>query len=200
MTGGPDAAPRPPRGEARRALILEAALQVVGEEGAGAVTHRRVAAAAGLPLAATTYWFSSKDALLAEAYRLAADRDIARMQALAGTYADAAATDLAGALTDLLVAELAGSRTPLIASYALWIEAARRPELREIEHAWTAAYVDLTRQVLKRAGSPDPVTDAELVVATLDGLLLHQLAAGPGDPAVSLRPAVTRLVGALLRP
>jgi DNA-binding transcriptional regulator YbjK len=191
--------PRPPRGEARRALILEAALRVVGEEGVGALTHRRVAAEAGLPLAATTYWFRSKDELLAEAYRVAADRDIARMHALASTYADRAATDLAGALTDLLVAELGGSRTPLIASYALWIEAARRPELRAIELAWTAAYVDITRPLLERAGSPDPSTDAELVVATLDGLLLHQLAAGPDDPALSLRPAVARLVAALLR-
>ncbi len=189
---------RPPRGEARRALILEAALRVVGDEGAAAVTHRRVAAEAGLPLAATTYWFSSKDELLAEAYRLAAARDIERMHALAATYAEEVVADLAGTLTDLLAAELAGSRTPLIASYALWIEAARRPELREIELAWTGAYVELLRTVLARAGSPDPATDAELVVATLDGLLLHQLAAGPADPAARLRPQLERLVGALL--
>jgi DNA-binding transcriptional regulator YbjK len=195
----PPPAPRPPRGEPRRALILEAALRVVGEEGAGAVTHRRVATEAGLPLAATTYWFTSKDELLAEAYRLAADRDIARMRDLAMTYADRAATDLAGALTDLLTAELAAARTSLIASYALWIEAARRPALRAIELEWTTAYVELVQDILQAAGSPHPETDAQLLVATLDGLLLAQLASGHPDPDTQLRPQLDRLVAALLR-
>jgi DNA-binding transcriptional regulator YbjK len=191
--------PRPPRGEARRGLIVEAALRVVGEEGAGALTHRRVAAEAGLPLAATTYWFASKDELLAEAYRLAADRDIARMRDLARTYVDRAATDLAAALTELLTAELAAGRTSLIASYALWIEAARRPALRAIEHEWTTAYVNLVQDILRAAGSPHPATDAQLLVATLDGLLLQQLATDDADPDTQLRPQLDRLVAALLR-
>jgi DNA-binding transcriptional regulator YbjK len=172
---------------------------VVGEEGAAAVTHRRVAAAAGLPVAATTYWFASKDELLAEAYRVAADRDIGRMRALADTYAARASTDLAGALTDLLTADLAGSRTSLLAAYSLWIEAARRPALRAIERDWTAAYVGVVEGVLRDAGSPHPATDATLLVATLDGLLLTQLAGGHADPAAALRPPLERLVGALLR-
>lgn len=195
-----DAAPgRPPRGEARRALILEAALRVLGEEGAGAVTHRRIAAEAGLPVAATTYWFASKDELLAESYRLAADRDIARMRRLSTVYAERARRDLAGALTDLLAADLADSRTALLAAYSLWIEAARRPSLRTIEAEWTHAYVEVVEAVLRDAGSPHPETDAELLVATLDGLLLAQLAADHPDPAVALRAPIERLVGALLR-
>lgn len=193
------AAGRPPRGEARRALILEAALRVLGEEGAGAVTHRRVAAEAGLPVAATTYWFASKDELLAESYRLAADRDIARMRQLSTTYAERARTDLAGALTDLLAADLADSRTALLAAYSLWIEAARRPSLRGIEQEWTHAYVAVVEGVLRDAGSPHPQTDAKLLVATLDGLLLAELALDHPDPAVALRPQLERLVGALLR-
>lgn len=197
MPGAP--AGRPPRGEARRALILEAALRVLGEEGASAVTHRRVAREAGLPLAATTYWFASKDELLADAYRLAADTDIERMRRLATEYAERARADLAGALTDLLAADLAESRTSLLAAYSLWIEAARRPALRPIEQEWTRAYVDLVEGVLRDAGSPHPATDAELLVATLDGLLLAQLALADPDPAAALRPQLERLVAALLR-
>lgn len=190
---------RPPRGEARRALILEAALRVLGEEGASAVTHRRVAREAGLPLAATTYWFASKDELLADAYRLAADTDIERMRRLSTEYAERARADLAGALTDLLAADLAESRTSLLAAYSLWIEAARRPALRPIEQEWTRAYVEVVEAVLRDAGSPHPATDAELLVATLDGLLLAQLALEHPDPAVALRPQLERLVAALLR-
>lgn len=188
------------RGEARRALILDAALHVVAEEGAAALTHRRVAAAAGLPLAATTYWFASKDELLTEAYRLAADRDTARMRELVGRLPDVGAAELAGALTDLLLADLAGGRSALIAAYSLWLEAARHPGLREVERTWTAAYVELVTDVLTRAGSPQPAVDAPLLVATLDGLLLAQLSAPGADPETALRVPLERLVTALLTP
>ena len=80
----PDAAPRP-RGAARREALLEAVLRIVAEVGADAVTHRRVAEVAGLPLASTTYWFDSKEHLLTAALELAAERDIARrLQEFAG--------------------------------------------------------------------------------------------------------------------
>lgn len=191
--------PRPPRGEARRGLILEAVLRVIGEEGVGAVTHRRVATEAGLPLAATTYWFASKDELLAEAYRVAADRDSARMRALGAAFAAGEHDDLAATLTDLLTTELAEGRTSLIAAYALWLEAARRPVLQAIEQEWTAVCVHVVGDILRAAGSAHPETDAGLLVATLDGLLLHQLAPGHDDPATRLRPQLERLVAALLR-
>lgn len=187
------------RGEARRALILDAALEVVAEEGAGALTHRRVAAAAGLPLAATTYWFASKDELLTEAYRLAADRDTARMRALAERLQDVGAADLAAALADLLLADLAGGRSALIAAYSLWLEAARHPGLREVERAWTATYVELVTGLLERAGSRSAAVDAPLLVAALDGLLLAQLSQPDADPDATVRVPLERLVTALLR-
>src|SRR5947209_17004939 len=74
-------APRP-RGAARREALLEAVLRIVADVGADAVTHRRVAQEAGLPLASTTYWFDSKDHLLTAALERAAERDIARLSAL----------------------------------------------------------------------------------------------------------------------
>jgi TetR/AcrR family transcriptional regulator, regulator of biofilm formation and stress response len=188
-----------PRGEARRAHILEATLAVVSRDGPGAVTHRRVAAEAGVPLAATTYWFSSKDELLAEAYRLAAERDAERVAAMAAELCAADDVDLAGALTELLAADLAGGRSTLIAFYALWLEAARRPALRGVEDDWTAAYLDAVRAVLARGGSPTPDLDARVVVAAIDGLVLEQLAVDAPDPAAAVRPVVDRLVGALLR-
>ena len=77
----PHATPRP-RGAARREALLEAALVLVAEVGPDAVTHRRVAETAGLPLASTTYWFASKDELLTAAVELAAARDIARISEL----------------------------------------------------------------------------------------------------------------------
>ena len=68
-----------PRGAARREALLEAVLKIVAEVGPDAVTHRRVAEVAELPLASTTYWFDSKEHLLTAALELAADRDTARL-------------------------------------------------------------------------------------------------------------------------
>jgi DNA-binding transcriptional regulator YbjK len=186
------------RGEARRDLILDAAIRVLGEEGLAALTHRRVATEAGLPLAATTYWFASKDELLASAYRLAAARDIARVRRVA---AAAQGGDVADALADVLGAELEEGRTALVACFTMWVEAARRPELREIEAEWTEAYEAVIAELLRAAGSPEPRLDAQVLTATLDGLMLGLLARGGdvGDVRAELRPKVQRLVAALTR-
>jgi DNA-binding transcriptional regulator YbjK len=188
---------RPVRGEARRELILDAAIRVLGDEGLGALTHRRVAAEAGLPVAATTYWFASKEQLLVAAYRLAADRDIARVRRIA---AGAEGGDLAATLTELVGSEIDEGRTALVACYTMWLEAARRPALRAIEEEWTAGYISVLESVLARAGSPHPRVDAEVLSATLDGLLLAHLARGGSgaDASAALRPQLTRLVSALM--
>ena len=191
-----------PRGEARRAHILEAAIRVAGEQGPAALTHRKVAEAAGLPLAATTYWFASKDELVLEAYRLVAERDVARIRALTEALEREPPTgvDLAADLAALTARELHAERTTLLASYGLWLEAARTPALRETSRRWTDAYVGLAQRMLEAAGSRDPTTDARLLVAALDGLLLEQLSRDEPDyEQAVLRPALERLIAALLR-
>src|SRR5918999_2163060 len=69
-----------PRGEARREAILRAALALIGERGPDAVTHRALAERAGVSLSATTYWFESKEAILQEAFLLAAREEVERVE------------------------------------------------------------------------------------------------------------------------
>lgn len=57
----------PPVAEGAR-RILDAALRVVGEKGVDRITHRDVAAAAGVSLASTTYFFRTKSDLLYAAF------------------------------------------------------------------------------------------------------------------------------------
>ena len=54
-----------PEGKRR---LAEATLQIIGNSGLNQVTHRRVAEAAGLSLASTTYFFASKDELIHTAF------------------------------------------------------------------------------------------------------------------------------------
>jgi DNA-binding transcriptional regulator YbjK len=195
--------PARPRGAARREALLQAVLKIVADIGADAVTHRRVAEVAGLPLASTTYWFDSKEHLLTAALELAAERDMARLQEFLAEGLDAAA-DLPGAdplglavaaILDPLDESQQASRGSLVATYALLLEAARRPALRAVARRWTAAYLDALGHLLGLAGSHRPEADAELLLGAADGLLIEQLAAGT---TADLAPRLRRLAEALV--
>ena len=59
----------------RREAILDAALRVIEREGVRGVRHRAVAKEAGVPLAATTYYFEDIHALLHDSFVHYIDRD-----------------------------------------------------------------------------------------------------------------------------
>lgn len=182
-----------PRGPARREALLDAVLRIVAELGTDAVTHRRVAEEAELPLASTTYWFESKEHLLTAALELAAERDIGRLRDHVS--AGLGPTDPLELAVSAILTPAEPSRSSLITTYALLLEAARRPGLREIAQRWTAAYLDTIGVLLKRAGSRTPRADAELLLAAADGLIIEHLASGQSS---ELEPQLIRLAGALL--
>jgi DNA-binding transcriptional regulator YbjK len=186
-----------PRGAARREALLEAVLRIVAEVGPDAVTHRRVAEVAGLPLASTTYWFDSKEHLLTAALELAAERDTARLLEY-GAAMERSDVDPLDAVVGAIGECDDGSqpnRGSLIATFALLLEAARRPALREISKRWTEAYLLTLSRLLERAGSASPRDDAELLIGATDGLLLEQLASGMHE---NLNPRLRRLAAALV--
>ncbi len=87
------------------------------------------------------------------------------------------------------------SRGWLLATYALMLEAARRPSLRAITRRWTDAYLESLGRLLALAGSRDPRIDAALLLAAADGLLVEQLAS---DEDSELGPSLRRLASALV--
>jgi DNA-binding transcriptional regulator YbjK len=186
-----------PRGAARREALLEAVLRIVGEVGADAVTHRRVAEVADLPLASTTYYFESKEHLLTAALELAAERDIARLGEFSVDVGDGAdPLELAiAAVLEPIDETLPARRGSMIATYALLLEAARRPPMQAVVRRWTDAYLAALGRLLEVAGSTAPSADAELLLAAADGLLIEQLATGDqGELSSRLRRLATALV------
>jgi TetR/AcrR family transcriptional regulator, regulator of biofilm formation and stress response len=189
---------RRPRGAARREALLDAALRIVAEVGAHAVTHRRVAAEAGLPLASTTYHFDSKEHLLTAALERAAERDSGRLHAILSQSPQKPADPLGlvvDAILDPLEENDPSCRASLLATYALMLEAARRPALRDIHRRWTEAYIDALSRLLELAGSEDPRADAALLLAAADGLLVEQLAS---DRTAEVARQLRRLAAALV--
>ncbi len=85
---------------ATRAALVQGALDTARAHGVAGATSRRIAAAAGANLAAITYWFGSKDALVAEAVFGDLERRLAPV--LDGLEADGPPViRLMGALRDL---------------------------------------------------------------------------------------------------
>jgi DNA-binding transcriptional regulator YbjK len=183
------------RGAARKEAILRAAIDLVGEEGPDALTHRAVAERAGVALSATTYWFSSKEEIFREAVAMAAREEVERLERLVLDLAPRHVTPAgwARALSAALAADL---ETPArsVAMYEFVLEASRQPELREEVLRWEAAHLRLAEAGLRAAGSDDPETDARLVVAAVTGLLLAQLTTpAPDFERKILHPALERL-------
>lgn len=191
------------RNEQRRRQILDAAVRIIGGQGPGAVTHRAVAAEAEVPLAATTYYFASKEVLFNEALTASVHSDLAELEALARSMARSPTSveAFSRSLARFLVAQLRRRRTTVIAQYELTLEAARNPALRAAARASTEAYVGLCETMLEKVGSADPPGDARLLVAVMDGLLLDQLSA-PVTPfdTHTVTERMCRFIGALLPP
>ncbi|EUA51731.1 bacterial regulatory s, tetR family protein [Mycobacterium xenopi 3993] len=70
-----------PKGERRRYALVTAAAELLCEGGFEAVRHRAVAHRAGLPLASTTYYFSSLDELIASAVEHIGMLEVAQLRA-----------------------------------------------------------------------------------------------------------------------
>ena len=184
----------------RREQILEAALRLIGRSGRQAVTHRAVAEEAGVPLGSTTYYFDSRDDLLAQALEYVAAEEIERYGRLGGELRHVrSGRELADRLIEELVAA-ARDRVAYTAEYELWLEAGRRPELREAAQNWCDAEQRAVAGALEDLGSSDPAADASLVVAAIDGLGERVLAReeDPAQAAREFRPELRRLIERLL--
>ncbi|HEY6780380.1 MAG TPA: TetR family transcriptional regulator [Thermoleophilaceae bacterium] len=171
---------RQARGELRRQAILTAALEVIAERGVAGTTHRAVAERADVPVAATTYYFESLDELLDEALLLFVREEAERLTALSARleHEQLAPADIAR----LLLAELRKFQTDdlpaEVGQFELYLEAARRPGLREVARQALDLYAEAAEAALRAAGSPRPAEGARLFVALLDGLGLHRIASG----------------------
>jgi TetR/AcrR family transcriptional regulator, regulator of biofilm formation and stress response len=182
-----------------REAIVAATVRIVAREGVSAVTHRRVAAEAGVALSSTTWHFAAKPDILIAALRWTARREVERITAIAerlgGDGFDAAAW--AEELSDWLIEQVSGERDVAVALYRLQIELLGRPEARRVHEEWGERLRALGERVLATSGTITPDLDTRLVVAALDGLRLGVLSADEADTGW-LRPAVQRQLRALL--
>jgi len=169
--------------EARRRALATAALEVISEVGITRTTHRAVAARAGLPLGATTYYFPTLDDLIAAGLRLSAADLQSDFQEWAGRLREA--SDIPAAVAALIV-EYVTDRQRAQLECELYVAAGRDPALRPLAMAWLTGMRDL----LEPHVGADAARD---VVTFFDGVTLRALITGQEVDLQALTSAIRRL-------
>lgn len=170
--------------EGRRRALSTAVIDVIAEVGVGRVTHRAVAARAGVPLGATTYYFPTLNDLVASGLEQIADR--ARAEIELWEQELGLSDDLARTLT-ALSRQYLEDRPRALLEYELYLAAAKSPDLRPLAEVWP----DGCRALLTRftdAGT------ARAVTAMLDGVLLQAVVTGQDLDPEMLHTALSSLL------
>ena len=170
------------KGRLRRQLLLDAVTRVLAEVGPGGVTHRAVAAEAGVPLAAATYYFDSIDDLLLSALRSATEQQVTLFAPLRNG-------DLAGFAAALFL-WVHGDRPAAIAQYELLFLAMRRDSLRDDAELWYRSLESAVREYLSPAVAPAGTALA------IDGLLLQMLWRGEPGSVGEVQALLGEILGA----
>lgn len=189
----------------RREQMLDAGLRLVAEGGLQAVTHRSVERAVRLPHGSVTYYFGSRDELVAamvDRLVVICERSVAEIArgvalALARRSGDEA-IDVDG-FAAALVAWADEHRENHLARMELELAAARDPRLRQRMSDAALVFWRLCEPLVVALGSADPRRDGRAMAASIDGLLLDRLAHEPEDPLV-FRAAVSHLLDSWKRP
>jgi DNA-binding transcriptional regulator YbjK len=170
--------------EQRRQDILDAAMRIVVRDGVRAVRHRAVAAEAGVPLSATTYYFKDIDDLLTDTFAQYVERSAAYMANLwvnnegllremvvsgdgSPESRSQLADDIARLMADYVHRQLLSRREHLMAEQAFRQEALLNPRLALLVRSHQQILLQGTRQLFQVLGSREPQQDAKVLTAII---------------------------------
>lgn len=160
---------------ARRAALLDAAIEVLAREGARGLTFRAVDAEARVPAGTASNYFGNRDDLLTQVAhrfyeRLEPDADL-----LASVRTGPRDRDHVAELMHGIVDRVSAFRSGFLALLELRLESTRRPELRRLLTERIRADLDLNIRVHLESGMPGDATTVVLLYLALNWLILERL-------------------------
>lgn len=189
----------------RRAEIVEAGLKVAMREGVEAVTVRRVAQEAGIPLGTVHYCFEDKDAMLRAMGRAIALR--ASEPVLAALQAGPDRMAVAEATVDALLIGLKRHQHMRLLTFEFAVSGARTPVLREVARAHLRQSIAMTREYLQRLAVVLRTTYrteidalARMTALSIDGIELAWMVDQDDDKARTGFADLTATVFSLMEP
>lgn len=182
----------------RRETLLDAAIQVLGERGMRALTHRAVDAEAGVAVGSTANYFPTRESLLEAIVERVSAMERGHFDKIAAEVCPAAPAELGRAMAGW-AREATGARRALTLSrYAILVEAGHNARIRRRlaetgsrVNAWFATW-------LRLIGSVDTDHDVHVLGNYITGLMLHQLAIP--DPGFDPADKITALLESLVQP
>ncbi|ORW24614.1 TetR/AcrR family transcriptional regulator [Mycobacterium palustre] len=179
-----------PKGERRRYALVSAAAELLAEGGFEAVRHRAVARRAGLPLASTTYYFSSLDDLIARAVEHIGMIEIAQLRARVNELSRRrrGPETTAEVLVDLLVGDLFDPSLveQLISRYERHIACTRLPALRETMRRSLRQRAEAVAEAIERSGRSVHIELVRTLVCAVDGAVVSALVEGSDARAAAM--------------
>jgi DNA-binding transcriptional regulator YbjK len=190
-----------PKGERRRYALVSAAAELLREGGFEAVRHRAVARRAGLPLASTTYYFSSLDDLIAKAIEHIGAQEAEQLRArLAGlSRRKRGVESTADVLVDLLLGDCPNAHMSewLISRYERYVVCARQPALREIQRRIHQQRADAVIEAVERSGRSVGSDRVTALVCAVDGAVVAALVEDGASTRASARATLVDVIDAL---
>ncbi|HFM1538318.1 TPA: TetR/AcrR family transcriptional regulator [Escherichia coli] len=132
--------------------------------GIHAVTHRKIATLAGVPLGSMTYYFSGIDELLLEAFSSFTEIMSRQYQAFFSDVSDA--TGACQAITDMIYSSQVATPDNMELMYQLYALASRKPLLKTVMQNW----MQRSQQTLEQWFEPGT---ARALDAFIEGMTLH---------------------------
>jgi TetR/AcrR family transcriptional regulator, regulator of biofilm formation and stress response len=164
------------RGAQRRTEIIDAAIEVMARVGLAGLSMRVVAAQAGIPLGALSYYFDDKADLIAQAFQQLSDREIARVVATAERLRPTmTAEELADLTAAMIIDGFSSPQGAMVTRYELVTESSRDERLRPMFEAWYKAMVPALSRLFRELGSHQPELDSRTIMAVMAGLEIDNL-------------------------
>ena len=185
----------------RRQALVDAAIEVLAEQGARGLTFRAVDAQSAVPAGTSSNYFASRDDLLTQAgarvYQRLAPDAATLARSLTGSRDSRRVAELVRELTERIEAYRAG----YLALLELRLEATRRPALREVLTRTVRADLEDNVAYHLDTGLPGDTTAAVLLYLTVNWLIVERLTLPDvleGVAGHSAEDLVTVVVGRIL--
>jgi DNA-binding transcriptional regulator YbjK len=176
----------------RRTSLIDAAIEVLAEQGARGLTFRAVDQRAGVPVGTASNYFANRDALLVQA----GERVFERLDPdTAETPPDLPRTrEGVNRAMHAMVERITAYPSGYLAVLELRLESTRRPELREVLTGQVRGHFQKDLDLHREAGMPGDEQAMTLLYLALAGLIVERLTLPGFLGPEAVDPLITALV------
>lgn len=177
---------RRPNDPQRRERILDATLETIATHGISAVTHRKIASCADVPLGSMTYYFEGIEALLGEAFSTFTER----MSLEYTAFFEGVETtgDACDSVAELIFSSQVTTPKNMTLMYQFYALASSSPAMKAVMQRW----MQRSQQTLEQWF--DPAT-ARALDAFIEGMTLHFVTDRQSLDRNTIRKMVGRIAG-----